>query len=136
MATTTTWVIDPTHSEVEFKVRHLVISTVTGHFRTFDGKALTNGDDFTDADIEFSIDVSSIDTNQQQRDTHLKSADFFDAENHPKITFKSTSFKSEGGDDWKLIGDLTIRGVTKQVELNVEFGGTATDFYGNLKAGF
>jgi len=136
MATTTTWVLDPTHSEVQFKVKHLVISTVTGNFRHFDGKAISSGDGFENAEIEFTIDVNSIDTNQDQRDTHLKSADFFDAENHPKIIFKSSSFKSTGEDKYKLIGDLTIRETTKQVELDVEYGGTATDFYGNVKAGF
>jgi len=136
MATTTTWVLDPTHSEVQFKVKHLVISTVTGNFRHFDGKAVSTEDGFENAEIEFTIDVNSIDTNQDQRDTHLKSADFFDAENHPKIIFKSSSFKSTGEDKYKLIGDLTIRETTKQIELDVEYGGTATDFYGNVKAGF
>lgn len=136
MATTSTWVIDPTHSEVQFKVKHLVISTVTGSFKSFEGKAVSESDDFTDAQIEFSIDVNSIDTNQEQRDAHLKSADFFDAENHPKIEFKSTSFKKKGDEEYTLLGDLTIRETTKPIELDVEFGGTATDFYGNLKAGF
>lgn len=135
MATNTTWVIDPTHSEVQFKVKHLVISTVTGNFRSFDGKAVSVNDDFTDSEIEFTIDVNSIDTNQEQRDAHLRSADFFDAEKYPKISFKSTSFKKEGS-DYKLVGDLTIKDVTKQVKLDVEFGGTAGDFYGNTKAGF
>lgn len=132
----TTWVIDPTHSEVQFKVKHLVISTVTGYFKSFEGKAVTEDDTFENAQIEFSLDVSSIDTNQEQRDGHLKSGDFFDAEGHPTITFRSTSFKNTGGEEYKLIGDLTIRDVTKPVALDVEFGGTATDFYGNLKAGF
>ncbi|WP_256011297.1 YceI family protein [Desertivirga xinjiangensis] len=135
MATTTTWVIDPTHSEIQFKVKHLVISTVTGNFRSFDGKAVSANEDFTDSEIEFTIDVNSIDTNQEQRDAHLKSADFFDAEKYPKMSFKSTSFKKEGS-DYKLVGDLTIKDVTKQVELDVEFGGVAGDFYGNTKAGF
>lgn len=135
MATNTTWVIDPTHSEVQFKVKHLVISTVTGNFRSFDGKAVSVNDDFTDSEIEFTIDVNSIDTNQEQRDAHLRSADFFDAEKYPKMSFKSTSFKKEGS-DYKLVGDLTIKDVTKQVKLDVEFGGTAGDFYGNTKAGF
>ncbi|RVU02940.1 polyisoprenoid-binding protein [Mucilaginibacter limnophilus] len=133
---TTKWVLDPTHSEVQFKVKHLVISTVTGFFRSFEGTLETEGDDVTNGQVEFSLDVNSIDTNQDQRDGHLKSADFFDAEQYPKITFKSTSFTSEGGDDYKLTGDLTIKDVTKPVTLDVEFGGSADDFYGNTKAGF
>jgi polyisoprenoid-binding protein YceI len=133
---TSTWVLDPTHSEVQFKAKHLVISTVTGYFKSFDGKAIASNDDFTDADIEFSIDVASIDTNQEQRDAHLRSADFFDADTYPQMKFKSTSFKKVSGDDFALVGDLTIRDVTKSISLNVEYGGTATDFYGNLKAGF
>jgi len=128
---TTKWVLDPMHSEVQFKVKHLVISTVTGSFRTFEGDLETESDDFTGANINFSLDVDSIDTNQPQRDGHLKSAEFFDSEQFPKITFKSTSF-----DGSKLVGDLTIKGVTKSVTLDVEHGGSATDFYGNTKAGF
>jgi len=131
MATATKWVIDPMHSEVQFKVKHLVISTVTGSFKTFEGTVTTQGDTFEGAEVEFSLDVNSIDTNQEQRDGHLKSAEFFDGEKYPKITFKSTSLTDD-----KLTGDLTIKDVTKSVTLDVEHGGTATDFYGNLKAGF
>ncbi|TWR31414.1 YceI family protein [Mucilaginibacter pallidiroseus] len=132
---TTKWVLDPMHSEVQFKVKHLVISTVTGSFKTFEGSLETENDDFTDAKVDFSLDVNSIDTNQEQRDGHLKSAEFFDAENFPKISFKSTSFTKDG-DDYKLNGDLTIKDVTKPVSLDVEHGGVAGDFYGNTKAGF
>lgn len=132
----TKWVLDPTHSEVQFKIKHLVISTVTGSFKTFSASAESNGEDFNDASIEFSLDVNSIDTNQADRDGHLKSADFFDAEKFPKISFKSTSFKNTGDDNYKLTGDLTIKDVTKSVTLDVEHGGIATDFYGNVKAGF
>ncbi|MBL4676158.1 MAG: YceI family protein [Mucilaginibacter sp.] len=132
---TTKWVLDPMHSEVQFKVKHLVISTVTGSFKTFEGSLETENDDFSDAKVEFSLDVDSIDTNQGQRDEHLKGADFFDAASHPKISFKSTSFTKDG-DDYKLKGDLTIKGITKPVSLDVEHGGVATDFYGNNKAGF
>ncbi|MES3019331.1 MAG: YceI family protein [Bacteroidota bacterium] len=135
MSTGTKWALDPTHSEVHFKVKHLVISTVTGTFKTFDGSLDTANDDFTDAKINFSLDVNTIDTNQEQRDTHLKSADFFDAEKYPKINFKSTAFTKDG-DDYVLQGNLTIKDVTKPVKLAVEYGGTATDFYGNEKAGF
>lgn len=131
MATATKWALDPMHSEVQFKIKHLVISTVTGSFKTFEGTVTAQGDTFEGAEAEFSLDVNSIDTNQEQRDGHLKSAEFFDAEKYPKITFKSTSFTDD-----KLTGNLTIKDVTKPVTLNVEHGGTATDFYGNLKAGF
>jgi len=137
MATETTkWVLDPMHSEVQFKVKHLVISTVTGSFKTFEGELETTNDDFTGAIISFSLDVDSIDTNQPQRDGHLKSAEFFDAEQFPKITFKSTSFTKEDDGEYKLTGDLTIKGVTKSETLEVEHGGIAGDFYGNTKAGF
>ncbi len=136
MANLTKWSIDPTHSEVQFKVKHLVISTVTGAFKKFEGSAETIGDDFHNAKIDFSLDVNSIDTNQEQRDGHLKSPDFFDAAEFPHITFKSTSFIKDGEEDYTLNGDLTIKGVTKPVSLAVEHGGIATDFYGNTKAGF
>ncbi|TZF81040.1 YceI family protein [Pedobacter sp. BS3] len=133
---TTKWTVDPTHSEVQFKVKHLVISTVTGSFKTFSGTLETENDDFSNAAVSFSLDVDSIDTNQSDRDNHLKSPDFFDAEKYPKITFQSTSFTHQGGDDYQLQGNLTIRDITKPVTLNVEYGGSATDFYGNTKAGF
>jgi len=135
----TKWVLDPTHSEVNFKAKHLVISTVSGKFKKFDGMVETDSaDNFKSAKIEFTIDVASIDTNQEPRDEHLRSADFFDAANHPKIIFKSTSFELEDDEDdqYSLTGDLTIRGITKSIKLDVEFGGTVTDAYGNFKAGF
>ncbi len=134
--TATKWAIDPMHSEVQFKVKHLVISTVSGFFKSFEGSVETENEDFQDAKIEFSIDINSVDTNQTQRDEHLKSADFFDAVKYPHIKFKSSSFKKTDDDEYKLKGDLTIKGVTKPVALDVEFGGSATDFYGNTKAGF
>lgn len=134
-AVKTKWLIDPTHSEVHFKVKHLVISTVSGTFKTFDGSLESENEDFQDSSIEFTLDVNSIDTNQEQRDVHLKSADFFDVEKFPRISFKSTTFVKDG-EDYVLTGDLTIKDVTKQVKLNVEYGGAATDFYGNDKAGF
>jgi polyisoprenoid-binding protein YceI len=136
MATATKWVLDPMHSEVQFKVKHLVISTVSGFFKSFEGELDTENDDFSDAKISFSLDINSIDTNQSQRDEHLKSAEFFDAEKYPKISFKSTSFTKAGDDEYKLVGGLTVKGVTKPVTLDVEFGGAADDFYGNTKAGF
>lgn len=131
----TRWVVDPTHSEVHFKVKHLVISTVTGTFKVFDGSLETENEDFTEADISFTLDVNSIDTNQSQRDEHLRSADFFDVAKFPFIKFQSVSFEKDG-DDYELLGNLTIKDVTRPVRLAVEFGGSATDFYGNLKAGF
>ena len=124
------------HSDVQFKVKHLVISTVTGTFKTFNGEVITSGNEFENAEIHFSLDVNSVDTNQAQRDEHLKSADFFEAATYPEIQFKSTSFTKVEGDAYKLLGDLTMKGVTKPVELNAEFGGSAKDAYGNTKYGF
>ena len=140
MATETTtatfWTIDPMHSEVQFKVKHLVISTVTGSFGQYEGTVETVGDDFTDAKISFSADVNSISTGNEQRDGHLKSNEFFDAEKFPKLTFTSTSITKTGDDTYALVGDLTIRDVTKSVTLKVEHGGQMQDFYGQTKAGF
>ncbi len=136
MATLTKWVIDPMHSEVQFKVKHLVISTVSGFFKSFEGTLESESENFEDANISFSLNIDSIDTNQSQRDEHLKSAEFFDAAQYPTIDFKSTSFKKTGGDDYELKGDLTIKGITKPVTLEAEYGGSTNDFYGNTKAGF
>lgn len=134
--TATTWAIDTLHSEISFKVKHLVITTVTGKFKTFSGKVVSENDDFTNAQIEFSADVNSIDTGAEARDGHLKSPDFFDAAGFPEIAFKSSSFTKEG-DSYVLTGDLTIRGVTKSVTLDVDYLGTSKDpFYGKTKAGF
>ncbi|RPD49795.1 polyisoprenoid-binding protein [Hymenobacter sediminis] len=133
---TTTWAIDPTHSEVQFKIKHLVISTVTGSFKKFEGQAVTENDSFENAQVTFALDVNSIDTNQEQRDEHLRNNDFFDAATYPQITFTSTSLTKTGDDEYKLAGNMTIKDVTKPVTLDVEFGGVATDFYGNEKAGF
>ena len=133
---TTKWVVDPMHSEVQFKVKHLVISTVTGTFRNFEGGATTEHDDFDGAEVHFSLDVNSIDTNQEMRDTHLKSAEFFEADTYPHIAFKSTSFSKLDDDEYTLTGDLTMKGITKPVTLKAEYGGTAKDGYGNQKLGF
>lgn len=129
-----TWNIDPTHSEVQFKVKHLVISTVTGFFKKFNGAVSSETDTFDAAEISFSLDVDSIDTNQADRDGHLKSADFFDAASHPSISFKGKLQNHKGSH--KLAGDLTVRGVVKPVELDVDFGGVAKDPWGNTRAGF
>lgn len=130
------WGIDTTHSEVTFKVKHLVISTVTGKFRSFDASIESDNEDFEDAKITFEAEINSIDTNNEDRDNHLKSDDFFNAEEYPKMTFESTSFKKTGDGEYKLVGDLTIRGNTRTVELDAEYGGTVVDPYGNTKAGF
>lgn len=135
-ATATKWVLDPTHSEIQFKIKHLVISTVTGSFKTFQGSMQSAGDDsFENANVEFSLDVDSIDTNQEQRDGHLKSEEFFNAAAFPSIKFESTSFVKDG-DGFKINGHLTMKDVTKPVTLAAEYGGSAVDFYGNHKAGF
>ncbi len=133
---TTSWAIDPTHSEVHFKIKHLVISTVTGSFKKFQGSMQSEGDTFENAQVEFSLDVDSVDTNQEQRDAHLKSEEFFDAAQFPHIKFASTAFEKVDDDTYKLTGNLTIKDVTKPVTLEAEFGGSAVDFYGNHKAGF
>ncbi|MEZ4934416.1 MAG: YceI family protein [Saprospiraceae bacterium] len=135
-AIATKWAIDPAHSEIHFKVRHMMVSNVTGSFGKFEGSAESENDDFQDADIEFSADVASISTNNTDRDNHLKSDDFFNAEQYPKLTFNSTSFTKKSDGDYELKGDLTIRDVTKPVTLAVEYNGTAVDPYGQTKVGF
>ena len=132
---TVKWTIDPTHSEINFKVKHLVISTVTGKFKEFEGEASTPSEDFDGAKVAFSANIDSIDTNQSDRDAHLKSEDFFDAEKFPKLSFDNGVLSKEGG-EYKLKGDLTIKETTKSVVLDVDFGGVAEDPYGNTKAGF
>lgn len=131
-----TWKIDAAHSEVQFKVKHMVISTVTGHFKTFDAGLESDKDDFSDARIQFTIDTGSIDTGNEQRDNHLRSDDFFNAEKYPQMKFVSTSFTPNGDGEYTLKGNLTIRDVTKEVSLEVEYGGTITDPWGATRAGF
>jgi len=135
VATKTTWAIDPTHTEVQFKVKHLVIATVTGSFKKFSGSLETESDDFDGAEVNFSLDANSIDTNQADRDAHLKSPDFFAAEQYPTLDFAGT-LKKVDGSEYTLNGDLTIRGTTKPIVLNVDFGGTIIDPWGNNRAGF
>jgi len=136
MENSKSWVIDPLHSEVLFKIKHLVISTVTGSFRKFDGTIITEKSDFSNAKVFFSIDVKSVDTNQPQRDEHLQNDDFFSSDLYPKINFESTSFTNTNGKDYKMSGNLTIKGVTKNVDLNVEYGGSEISAQGQLKHGF
>ncbi|SFW68132.1 Polyisoprenoid-binding protein YceI [Sinomicrobium oceani] len=131
-----TWSIDPAHSEVQFKVKHLVISTVTGQFTSFSGGLETGGEGFENAKAFFEADVDSISTNNKDRDEHLKSEEFFDAANHPKVTFVSTAFKKTGEDTYEITGDMTMRGKTRAVVLKAEHGGIMVDPYGNTKAGF
>ena len=132
---TTKWSIDPTHSEIGFKVKHMMFTNVSGKFLTYDAIITTEGDDFENAAIEFSGDIASIDTANADRDGHLKSADFFDAENHPKLTFTSSSFKKINDEKYELTGELNIRGVAKTVTFPVEFSGILTDPWGNTKVG-
>lgn len=131
-----TWTIDPTHSEVKFKVKHLVISTVTGHFNEFTATIDGSKDDFTDAAISFKANVNSVDTNNPQRDGHLKSPDFFDAANHPELTFTSKNVTKKSASDYVVTGDLTIRGVTREVSLNATYNGTVKGFGGVDVTGF
>jgi polyisoprenoid-binding protein YceI len=132
----TKWAIDPSHSKVAFKVKHLMISNVLGNFKEFEGQVNSDENDFSGAVINFSLSTASIDTEIADRDAHLKSADFFDAEKYPKITFAGTGMKDLGDDMYELTGDLTIKDVTKSVTLAVEFGGVNSDPWGNVKAGF
>ena len=130
----TRWAIDAAHSEIKFKVKHLMISTVTGRFAKFTGWAETDKPDFSDARITFEADVNSIDTLNAQRDAHLKSPDFFDAANHPRLTFVSKLLRPKGGNDYELVGDLTIRGTTREVKLDVTYNGTVKGFDGDVAA--
>lgn len=133
-ATNTKWAIDPSHSEIQFKVKHLMITTVTGSFKEFGADVELESDDLSNAQVSFWANTASIFTNDEKRDGHLRSGDFFDSEKFPKMSFKST--KVEGsGDSWKVTGDLTIKDVTKPVTLDVEWNGQAKDPWGNTKAG-
>lgn len=130
------WNLDKSHSEINFKVKHMMITNVTGSFTDFDVNAQAETDDFSSAEISFTARTASVNTANEQRDGHLKSADFFDVEKFPELRFKSTSFSKKSGDLYTLSGDLTIKDVTRPVVLNVEFGGINTDPWGNVKAGF
>lgn len=130
------WNIDTAHSEVQFKVKHLVVSTLTGAFNAYEGTVDTSSDsDFDKAKVKFSLDTASISTNQADRDNHLKSADFFDVDTFPKLTFDG-SLKNKSGNEFDLIGDITIKDVTKSITLSAELLGIMKDPWGNTKAGF
>ena len=129
------WTIDPTHTEIRFSVRHLAISKVRGTFDTFSGQ-ITVGDEIEQSSVEATVEVASVNTNQQQRDEHLRTSDFFNAAEYPQMTFRSTEIVVKDGKEVAVTGDLTLRGVTKPVTFDVEYGGTTVDGYGNTKAGF
>lgn len=130
------WKVDQAHSEVQFKVKHLMINTVTGRFRDYDVTVETEGTDFNNAQVRFEARVNSVDTGIEMRDNHLRSNDFFHAEAFPTMNFISTGMNKTGKDSYLLSGDLTIRGITKPVVLHVTYGGTIVDPNGNIKAGF
>jgi polyisoprenoid-binding protein YceI len=131
-----TWTIDPIHSEVKFKVKHLVVATVTGNFQTFGGTLEAEKEDFSDAKVSFEADIHSITTHNEQRDAHLKSADFFLAEEHPKMTFVTKSISKKSDSELAVTGDLSIRGITKEVKLDVTYSGTILGFGNVPTAGF
>lgn len=132
----TKWQMDPAHSEIQFKVKHMMVSNVTGEFKKFDAQLETEDHDFTTSKVAFTADINSLTTRVEQRDNHLKSADFFDAANHPQMTFKSTKITKKNDTEYEMAGDLTIRETTKPVTFNVEHFGVIKDPYGNQRAGF
>lgn len=130
------WTVDPTHSSIDFSVKHMMISKVKGTFKNFNADITADASDLTTATIDFRIDISSVDTRNEDRDGHLKSGDFFDTENHPHMTFKSTEITRKSADEYNVNGDLTLRGVTKPVTFTATFEGEGKDPWGNHKAGF
>jgi len=132
----TNWVLDPSHSEVEFKVKHMMISNVSGKFAKFEANVETEDEDFMTAKVTFTADIDSINTGSDQRDGHLKSPDFFDAGNYPQLKFVATKYENVDNDgSYEVWGDLTIHGITKNVKLDAEFGGVIKDPWGNTRAG-
>jgi polyisoprenoid-binding protein YceI len=133
---TVKWTIDQAHSEIHFKVKHMLIATVTGYFRQFSCTVETEGDDFITSKVLFKADINSITTNNEQRDAHLRTGDFFDAEKYPQLTFESSRLEKIDEDEFKLYGTLTMRGVSKPIVLDVEYGGSTIDPWGNTRVGF
>ena len=133
---TTKWLLDPAHSELTFKIKHLMISNVSGAFKNFSAKVETEGADFSKANINLTADMNSISTNNEQRDAHLRSSDFFEVEKFPQMKFTSTRIEQTDDESFNLYGNLTLKGVTKPVKLNMEFNGTMRDPQGQEKAGF
>lgn len=132
----TKWNFDNSHSEIGFSVTHMLITETDGYFKNYSGSVVAKNDDFQDTEIKFEAKTSSIFTDNEKRDKHLASPDFFDAEKFPTLTFASKSFKKVDGKNYKLVGNLTIKGVTKEITLDVKYNGTVTDPWGNTRAGF
>ncbi|MFY9309790.1 MAG: YceI family protein [Bacteroidia bacterium] len=130
------WSVDSTHSSIHFAVKHMVIAQTKGSFADYKLKVESEGDDFSNAKIELEIEVNSINTSMPDRDNHLRSADFFDAEKYPAIKFVSKSMTKVTDEDYKLTGDITIKGITRPIEFNVNYGGQLVDPWGNTRAGF
>jgi polyisoprenoid-binding protein YceI len=134
--TKTKWLLDPMHSELQFKIKHLMISNVSGAFKNFHAEVETEEEDFSTAEINLVAEMDSISTNNEQRDAHLRTSDFFEVEKYPELKFKSTKIEKTGSDIFALHGELTLKGVTKPAKLNVEFNGTTKDPWGGERAGF
>ncbi|HZG87711.1 YceI family protein [Paenibacillus sp.] len=130
------WALDPTHSGVDFTIKHMMFSKVRGSFKSFDAAIEADPSDLTTASISFSVDLASVNTNNDDRDNHLRSADFFDVENHPKLTFAATKIEKTGDGEYSVTGDLSLHGVTRSETFQVEFEGEGKDPWGNTKAGF
>lgn len=134
--TKTKWLLDATHSELGFKIKHLMITNVSGGFKNFSGEVETNGEDFTSATISLGAEIASISTNNEQRDAHLLASDFFEADVYPTLTFDSTKIERISSDEFTLLGELTMKGITKPVKLHVEYSGLTKDPWGGERAGF
>jgi polyisoprenoid-binding protein YceI len=130
------WLLDPMHSELQFKIKHLMISNVSGTLKSFQAEVETEEEDFSTAEINLTAQMDSISTNNEQRDAHLRNSDFFEVDKYPELKFKSTKVEKIDADTFALHGELTLKGVTKPVKLNVEFNGTTKDPWGGERAGF
>lgn len=135
-ANKTQWMADTAHSEIGFKVKHMMVTNVSGKFEDYDVVVLTDGEDFTTAEVTFRARTTSVNTGAEARDNHLRSADFFDSAEYPEMIFKSTGVKKTHENEFVMMGDLTIKNITNQVQLHVDFGGILKDPWGNDKAGF